>query len=178
MSLFLPAVGLGEQPADHLDEHRDRIVGELLAELGDLRNDQRVPAAGIEVVGEPGGSSIALSDHLIPPPGRNARLQTGIDAECSQEGNPISQPDQVRGSRRLSRRAQPMEACLCDRRINFKQPIECIQRLGRDILDQRRLRAPASYGATSKPDLLSAPRWRVSPVEGDSTQIVVDWSGS
>jgi len=64
--LLLTVVGLREQPSHQLDEHRHGIVGELLTELDDLRHDQSVSTAGIEVVSQPGRRGIAFTDHLVP----------------------------------------------------------------------------------------------------------------
>ncbi len=49
------------------DEHRYRIVRELLAKLDDLSHDQSVATAGIEVVGKPGWGCVTLPDHLVSP---------------------------------------------------------------------------------------------------------------
>lgn len=68
-SLLLSIVGLREQLAHQLDEHRHRIVRELLAKLDDLSHDQSVATAGVEVVGKPGRRCVALPDHLVPPSG-------------------------------------------------------------------------------------------------------------
>ncbi|MNI36072.1 hypothetical protein D3C73_901120 [compost metagenome] len=69
LPLLLPIVGLREQLAHQLDEHRHSIVRELLAKLDDLSHDQSVATAGVEVVGKPGRRCVALPDHLVPPSG-------------------------------------------------------------------------------------------------------------
>lgn len=63
-----------EQPTHQLDEYHHRIVGDLLAELDDLRRSRRAPTAGIEVASESGWRSIALANHPVPSPRRNAGL--------------------------------------------------------------------------------------------------------
>ncbi|CUX70353.1 hypothetical protein AGR6A_pAt50014 [Agrobacterium sp. NCPPB 925] len=68
-SLFLSIVGLREQLTHQFDEHRYRVVHELLAKLDDLSHDQSVAATGVEVVGKPGRGCVALPDRLVPPSG-------------------------------------------------------------------------------------------------------------
>ncbi len=67
LPLLLSVVGLREQLTHQLDEHRHRIVRELLAKLDDLSHNQSVATAGIEVVGKPGRGCVTLPDHLAPP---------------------------------------------------------------------------------------------------------------
>ncbi len=95
MALLFAVVDLGEQPAHEFDKHHHRIVGEFLAKLDDLRDDRRTPAAGIEVAGQPCRSGVTLADHLIPPPGRDTGLQTGIDPKHPQECDSFGQAHQV-----------------------------------------------------------------------------------
>jgi len=102
--LLLAVIGLREQPSHQLDEHRDRIIGELLSKLYDLCNDQGVPATCVEVVGQPCRSCVALTDHLIPPSRRYARLHFRIDPQPTQKPDPFGQSDQVRRARRFWRR--------------------------------------------------------------------------
>lgn len=93
--LLLAVAGLREQPTHQLDEHRHGIVGELLAELDDLRHDQSMPAAGVEIAGQPGRRGVPFTDHLVPPTRGNPHLQSRIDLQRAQEGDPFGQPDQV-----------------------------------------------------------------------------------
>lgn len=86
---FLAAVRLGKQPPHQLDEHRHGVIGQFLAELDHLRDDQGVTTARIKVAGQPRRRGIALANHLVPPPGSNAHPQTGIDPERAQERNPL-----------------------------------------------------------------------------------------
>lgn len=74
VTLLFLVVGLREQSPHQLDEHHHRIVGQLLAELDDLRDDRCTPTAGAEVSGEPRRRRIALANYLIPSPGGNAGL--------------------------------------------------------------------------------------------------------
>lgn len=67
VSLFLAVVGSREQPTHQLDERRHGIVGEFLSELDDLRHDQSVPAARVEIAGQPGRRGVPLTNHLVPP---------------------------------------------------------------------------------------------------------------
>jgi hypothetical protein len=93
MALLLAIIGLGKEPADLLDEHGDRVVGQLLAKLDDLGDDRRAPTAGVEISGKPGRRDIALPDHLVPAPGMDAALQAGIDIEGANEGAPFHHRD-------------------------------------------------------------------------------------
>lgn len=84
-----------ENQTHQLAEHRHGIIGELLAELNNLRHDQGAPATGVEVIGQPGRRGVAVTNHLVPPSRGNTQLQTRVDLKRPQECNPFNQPDQV-----------------------------------------------------------------------------------
>jgi hypothetical protein len=126
MPLLLAAVGLREQPTHELDEHRYRIIGELLAEFDCLSHDQSVTATCVEVVGQPCWRGVAFADHLIPTSRRYARLKFRVDLQRPQECNPFSQSDQIGCTRRFWRRSQPMKARLPDCWVNLQKTVEVL----------------------------------------------------
>ncbi|NRQ18459.1 hypothetical protein BHMPCIPO_05722 [Ensifer sesbaniae] len=154
VALFFAVVGLRKEPADQLDEHRHRIIGEPRAKLDDLRDDRRMPSIGIEVAGEPRRRDIALPDHLIPASGRNAGPQARIDGEGAQERDPLGQSNQVQSSRSIRCGTQPMKSGLAYRRIHLQQIIETLTPLRGQVRDQGDFCAPTGYGASRQPDPL------------------------
>lgn len=85
MTPVLPGLGLGEQAGDQPVEQRDRGIGQLAGQLDQLRRDQRVPAPGVEVFGQPARRHGALAHQLSPPVRMDARAALRIKAERPDE---------------------------------------------------------------------------------------------
>lgn len=94
-------------------------------------------ATSIEVVGEPGWCCIAFPDHLVPPPGRDSSLQTGISPECARECDAFGQSDQVSSPpERPEPRSQPVKARLAYCRVDTQEPVEGLQRFRIEVRDR------------------------------------------
>ena len=111
-----------------------------------LRRDQRVPAPGVEVVGQPARRHGALAHQLCPTIRMDAPAALRIKAERPDEAQPFEQGEQILLARRLRQGPQPGEAGLPDGGIDGEQPVECGQPLGRETVEQRHLHPPARDG--------------------------------
>jgi hypothetical protein len=66
MAPILSGLGLGKQEGDQPTEHGDRGIGQFAGQLDQLRRDQRVPAARVEVFGQPARRHRTLAYQLGP----------------------------------------------------------------------------------------------------------------
>lgn len=85
MAPVLPGLGLGEQAGDQPAEQGDRGIGQLAGQLDQLRRDQRVPAPGVEVFGQPARRHGTLAHQLGPPVRMDTRAALRIKAERPDE---------------------------------------------------------------------------------------------
>jgi hypothetical protein len=145
MPLVLPGLGLGEQAGDQPAEHGDRGIGQLADQLDQLRCDQRVPAPGVEVVGQPARRHGTLAHQLCPTIRMDAPAALRIKVERPHEDQPFDQDEQILFARRLRQGPQPGEAGLPDSGIDGEQPVECDQPLRGETVEQRRLHPPARH---------------------------------
>ena len=139
----LSGLGLGEQEGDQPAEHGDRGIGQLAGQLGQLRRDQRLPAARIEVFGQPARRHRTLAHQLGPTVRMDAPAALRIKAKRPHEAQPVEHGEQVLLARRLGKGPQPGEASLPDGGIDGEQPVECGQFLGGEAVEQRCLHPPA-----------------------------------
>jgi len=85
MAPVLPGLGLGEQAGDQPAKQGDRGIGQLAGQLDQLRRDQRVPAPGVEVLGQPARRHGTLAHQLGPPVRMDTRAALRIKAERPDE---------------------------------------------------------------------------------------------
>ena len=101
MPPVLSGLGFGEQEGNQPAEHGDRGIGQLAGQLDQLRRDQRLPASGVEVVGQPARRHGALAHQLCPAIRMDARATLRIKAERPDEDQPFDQTKQIPFTRRL-----------------------------------------------------------------------------
>ena len=142
MPLLLPGLGLGEQASNQPTEHGERGIGQLAAQLDQLRCDQCAPAPGIEVVGQPARRHRALAHQLGPAFRMDACAALRVKLERPHDAQPFEVGKQVLLARHLRQSPQPGEAGLPDGGIDGEQPVERGQPLGRETVEQRRFHPP------------------------------------
>ena len=89
MPPLLPGLGLGEQAGNQPTEHGERGIGQLAAQLDQLRCDQCAPASGIEVVGQPARRHRALAHQLGPAVRMNVCAALRVKVERPDEAQPF-----------------------------------------------------------------------------------------
>ena len=140
---ILSGLGFGEQKGNQPAEHGDRGIGQLAGQLGQLRRDQRVPAARVEVFGQPARRHRTLAHQLGPTVRMDKPAAPRIKAKRPHEAQPIEQGEQILLARRLGEGPQPGEAGLPDSGIDGEEPVEYGQFLGREAVEQRCLHPPS-----------------------------------